>query len=52
MEISGKCVFLLVLDSKGKRPPVSLVQDQYLDVTQLKARCVVEMIDQPARCSY
>lgn len=32
--------------------PVGLVQDQDLDVRQLKARRVVKVIDQPTRCCY
>lgn len=34
------------------RLPVGLVQDQDLDVRQLKARRVVKVIDQPTRCRY
>lgn len=52
MEISGTFVFLLFLSYKGTRSPVGLVQDQDFNVTQLKAGCVVKMIDQPARCRY
>lgn len=32
--------------------PVGLVQDQDLNVRQLKARRVVKVIDQPTRCRY
>lgn len=31
--------------------PVGLIQDEDFDVTQLKARCVVKMVNQPAGCS-
>lgn len=50
--ISGELIFLLFLHWKARRSPVGLVQDQDLDVTQLKAGGVVEMVNQPAGCSY
>lgn len=34
-----------------QRSPVSLVQDQDFYVSQLKAWCIVKMINQPTRCS-
>ncbi|KAF3855590.1 hypothetical protein F7725_016313 [Dissostichus mawsoni] len=36
---------------RGGALPVGLVQDQDLDVTQLKGGCVVQMVDQTSRCS-